>query len=68
MGIELYPKFLSPTETRCYQSLPESIVAKCCRDLSDDPSCRACHQCEHNRLGTGPAFPVTGLQEVEYGC
>lgn len=28
MGIELHPKFLSLTETRCYQPLRESIVAK----------------------------------------
>lgn len=28
MGIELHPKFLSLTETRCYQPLRESSVAK----------------------------------------
>jgi hypothetical protein len=28
MGIELHRKFLSLTETRCYQPLCESIVAK----------------------------------------
>ena len=28
MGIELHPKFLSLTETRCYRPLYESIVAK----------------------------------------
>ena len=33
MGIELYPKFLSLAETRCYQPLCESIVAKCCQDM-----------------------------------
>src|SRR5215475_13655376 len=38
MGIELYPKFLSLTETRCYQPLCESIVAKCCQD--EDRGCR----------------------------
>jgi hypothetical protein len=26
MGIELYPKFLSLTETRCYQPLREPIL------------------------------------------
>ena len=31
MGIELYPKFLSLTGTRCYHPLCESIVAKCCQ-------------------------------------
>jgi hypothetical protein len=31
MGIELHPKFLSLTGTRCYQPLCESIVAKCCQ-------------------------------------
>src|SRR5437773_7534028 len=31
MGIELHTKFLSLTETRCYQPLRESIVAKCCQ-------------------------------------
>jgi len=31
MGIELHPKSLSLTETRCYQPLRESIVAKCCQ-------------------------------------
>jgi hypothetical protein len=34
MGIELYPKFLSLAETRCYQPLCESIVAKCCQLVS----------------------------------
>jgi hypothetical protein len=33
MGIELYPKFVSLTETRCYPPLCESIVAKCCQAL-----------------------------------
>jgi hypothetical protein len=33
MGIELYPKFLSLAETRCYQPLCASIVGKCCQDL-----------------------------------
>jgi hypothetical protein len=33
MGIELYPKFLSLAEPRCYLSLRESIVAKCCQKL-----------------------------------
>jgi hypothetical protein len=33
MGIELYPKFLSLAETRCYQPLCESIVAKCYQDM-----------------------------------
>jgi hypothetical protein len=28
MGIELYPKFLSLAETRCYQLLYESIVCQ----------------------------------------
>jgi hypothetical protein len=28
MGIELHPKFLSLTETRCYPPLCESIVVK----------------------------------------
>ena len=32
MGIELHPKFLSLAETRCYQPLRESIVAKCCQN------------------------------------
>ena len=31
MGIELHPKFLSLTETRCYPPLCEPIVAKCCQ-------------------------------------
>ncbi len=31
MGIELHPKFLSLTGTRCYQPLCESIVANCCQ-------------------------------------
>jgi len=31
MGNELYPEFLSLAETRCYQPLWESIVAKCCQ-------------------------------------
>jgi hypothetical protein len=31
MGIELHPKFLSLTKPRRYQSLSESIVAKCCQ-------------------------------------
>ena len=33
MGIELYPKFISLAETRCYQPLCKSIVAKCCQDI-----------------------------------
>ena len=33
MGIELHPKFLSLTGTRCYQPLRKSIVAKCCQTL-----------------------------------
>ena len=45
MGIELHPKFLSLAETRCYQPLCESIVAKCCQDMvlnfSDKPNNQA---------------------------
>jgi hypothetical protein len=37
MGIELYPKFLSLAETRCYQPLRESIVAKCCQKCECRP-------------------------------
>jgi len=36
MGIELHPKFLSLTEQRRYQPLPESIVAKCCQIAQSD--------------------------------
>ena len=32
MGIEFYPNFLSLAETRCYQPLRDSIVAKCCQN------------------------------------
>jgi|SRR6516225_3787026 len=31
MGIELYPKFLSLTETRWYQPFRGAIVAECCQ-------------------------------------
>ena len=41
MGIELYPKCLSLAETRRYQPLCESIVAKCCQG----PGASVARQC-----------------------
>ena len=44
-GNRIVPKFLSLAETRCYQPLCESIVAKCCQDMvlnfSDKPNNQA---------------------------
>jgi hypothetical protein len=47
MGIELHPKFLSLTGTRCYPPLSESIVAKCCQVDRNSA------QCAETRIFTG---------------
>jgi hypothetical protein len=63
MGIELHPKFLSLTETRCYQPLCESIVAKCCQKAKDAGSSLALRL-----IAPGVLVPVNPGGTIHIDC